>query len=600
MSGTQNKLPDKRHIKNLRQGHANEDTPLLPPSPTFAGDPRSGQREEIPVSDRLNNSGRSPQANGKLSDRRDRDVANQSISFIRGLCCTFALGCLIFLQATNISMITTTQTAIAEDLECFEKTSWLTSAYLIAMSALGPLNGKLSGVFSPRACIFTASMLLALGTAICAMANDFESFIAGRVVTGIGASGVFTISIIIVLELTGPKRKGLAIGLLNSGYTVGVAAGATAAGALVDVTGWRTIFWLQTPFAVVGGLILMFAMPNDFTAGKQDDHSTWKRLRRLDYLGSISLTTALVLLLYALSSPKSIPVLPIVLSVVIGVVFVLIELYFASDPIIPISLLKSRGLLLTCLGTVTYMMARWSVLFYTPTYAIAVRQWSKAVGGSLLVPTNAGFAMGGLLVGWLHIRRHGSFYLPTLVTYAFFPVTLVLLAMMAHTEGSPAGIVFVLFVCGFTTGAALNYNLAHLLHLTPKETHYVATALIATFRGFAGSFGSSIGGGLFTRTLSSSLTNHFAEKGLQRDELVRKLLGSPALVGQLEGVEREVAVTGYEDAVKTLWLAAAALALATTFVQAGTGWRGHEDKTNVDEERQSLIAEEQTRDRQDT
>ena len=116
-------------------------------------------------------------------------------------------------------------------------------------------------------------------------------------------------------------------------------------------------------------------------------------------------------LLYALSSPKQIPILPIVLSVITLVTFVLNETRISKDPIIPVSLLKSRGLLLTCLGTVGYMMARWTVLFYTPTYAIAVRGWSPATAGSILIPTNGGFAVGGLLVGWLHIRHHGSFYM---------------------------------------------------------------------------------------------------------------------------------------------------------------------------------------------
>jgi hypothetical protein len=57
------------------------------------------------------------------------------------------------------------------------------------------------------------------------------------------------------------------------------------------------------------------------------------------------------------------------------------------------------------------MASRWTILFYTPVYAIAVRGWSPASAGAILVPTNAGFAIGGILAGWLHIRRAGSFYM---------------------------------------------------------------------------------------------------------------------------------------------------------------------------------------------
>ena len=84
-------------------------------------------------------------------------------------------------------------------------------------------------------------------------------------------------------------------------------------------------------------------------------------------------------------------------------------------PIVPVTLLKSRGALLTCLATLGVQMSRWTVIFYTPIYAMAVRGWSPASAGSILIPTNAGFALGGLVVGFIHIRRKGSFYMYTAI-----------------------------------------------------------------------------------------------------------------------------------------------------------------------------------------
>lgn len=552
-------------MASKKAGDISEHSPLL-------------SRQEEAATGQYDASSREDEINRKaISNAPVHTAASQSMSWIRGAICSLGLGFLIFLQATNISLLTTTQSAIAGELDAFEKTTWFTSAYLIAMSSLGPLNGKLASVFGPRICIFASTVILAIGTLLSSVANSFEVFIAGRCVTGVGASGIFTISIIIVLELTGSKHRGLAIGLLNSGYTVGVAVGATAAGALLKPVGWRALFWMQAPVALAGGTLLLFAIPHSFHAGKQGtvdpDQSTWKKLSQLDYLGAVTLTASIVLLLYPLSSPREIPVLPILLSFLVLMTFILNEIYLAADPIIPLSLLRSRGLLLTCLGTVGFMMARWSVLFYAPTYALAVRQWSPATAGSILIPTNGGFAIGGLLVGWLHIRRFGSFYIPTLVVYTMFPLTLVALAGLSTEHSSPVLYVLVVFACGAVTGAALNYNLAHLLHLTPKETHYVATSLLATFRGFAGSFGSAIGGGLFSRTLYHSLQTGFADARLKnKADLIRRLLGSPALVEQLGGMEREVAVWGYEEALRTLFLAGAGLAVLMVIVQAGTGW----------------------------
>lgn len=388
-----------------------------------------------------------------VEDHNGHTMASQALSRVRGILVFIALGILVFTVATNMSLLTTTQSAIADELNSFETTSWFTSAFLITMSALGPLNGKLSSVFPPRSCISLSAMILALGSMICAVSNQFGSFVTGRCVQGAGSSGVFTISLIIVLELTGSQRRGLGIGLLNTGFTIGVAVGATAAGALLPVTGWRALFWLQVPACVVPGLILLFALPGDFHGGKKgvengkaDD--TRKRVRNLDYLGAVLLTTSLVLVLYAMAAPKKIPIWPIFVSAFVLILFVNNEVFLAQDPIIPVSLLRSRGLLLTCLGTLGFMAGRWSVLFYEPTYALAVRTWAPSAAGAMLVPTNFGFALGGLSVGYFHIKRHGSFYVPTLVFYLLFPITLVLLGLLSTGSAPAWAIVLILFLCG--------------------------------------------------------------------------------------------------------------------------------------------------------
>jgi MFS family permease len=575
----------QRNIDHRGQSDT-EETPLLVPGPSAA----DASAEAALVQNTSSGHLKTP-SNGHIGPKDDgQTTANQSLTLIRGILSILGLGGLILLQATNISILTTTQSAIAVDLDAFERTSWFTSAYLIAMSALGPLNGKLAAVFTPRITIFASSILLATGVIISGLATTFESFITGRVFTGIGAAGIFTVSIIIVLELTGSKRRGLAIGLLNTGFTIGVAVGATAAGALLPHTGWRWLFLGQAPIALLGGTCLLLSIPSTFSAGGGDNSKSspkplLTRLAGLDYLGAILLTASITLCLYSLGSSPHIPLLPLLLSPFVLAAFILNELYLATDPIIPLALLRSRGLLFTCLATVGYMMARWSVLFYTPTYAIAVRAWSPATAGAILVPTNGGFALGGLLVGWLHIRRQGSFYLPTLAVYIINPFTLVILVALLTDHSNIALFVLDLVVSGAVTGAALNYNLAHLLHLTPKSTHYVATSLLATFRGFSGSFGSAIGGGLFSRTLYNSLTRQFSDlrsspihsshaSSAEHEDLIRRLLGSPALVQRLEGVEHAIAVKGYEEALRTLFLSGAALAALMIFVQASVGWKG--------------------------
>lgn len=227
------------------------------------------------------------------------------------------------------------------------------------------------------------------------------------------------------------------------------------------------------------------------------------------------------------------------------------------------------------------MAARWTVLYFSPIFVLAVRGLSPTVAGSVLIPTNAGFGSGGLVVGWLHIRRGGSFWLPSLVSLAGFGLALSALSFLS-TAAAPAWLyVLVVFLNGFATGSALSYTLAHLLHLAAPESHFISMSLLATFRSFAGSFGTAIGGGVFARTLRDALTKGYDELdggdpglGSGRRELITRLIGSPALVfgGDLSDAERAVAVTGYEDSLRVLFRSAAAMCILVLLVQAASGW----------------------------
>ena len=272
--------------------------------------------------------------------------------------------------------------------------------------------------------------------------------------------------------------------------------------------------------------------------------------------------------------------LPLILSLLSLVLFVGYEYRVASDPIIPLKVLSSRGVLMSCFAQLGFMSARWTLLFYAPVFVLAVRGYSPAAAGSILIPTNIGFGSGGLIVGWLHVRRNGSFWLPSLVALAFFVSTL-LTVSFAATPDSPAwSFVFLVFLNGLATGATLNYTLAHLLHHSHKDTQFVTTSLLGTFRGFGGSFGTAIGGGIFSRLLRSLLVQGFSDldgtDGLTpgRDALVKKLMGSPALVfnGGLSDAEHSIAMEGYAGASRGTWQAAFGLGIVVLFVQAATGW----------------------------
>jgi len=106
------------------------------------------------------------------------------------------------------------------------------------MSSVVPLGGRLSQIFSPQIYLLFSSLVTAAGLLVTGLAKTLAVFLLGRVVTGCGSAGVMTTSIMLVLDLASKKRRGLFIGMVNTGYTTGVASGAVLAGALTPVYGW--------------------------------------------------------------------------------------------------------------------------------------------------------------------------------------------------------------------------------------------------------------------------------------------------------------------------------------------------------------------------
>ncbi|KAK0708756.1 major facilitator superfamily domain-containing protein [Apiosordaria backusii] len=495
----------------------------------------------------------SPEPGQNIHDAAENDAEHPPLGWKRGMAIILSTWALIFLQAANMSGISTTQSSIAAELDSYQNAMWFTSSYMISMSSTAPLVGRLSMVFSPGVMVFICSAWFAIGALITSVAPTFGVFILGRVLCGVGSGGIMTLCMILVIQLTSKKKRGLWIGLVNAGFTIGVSTGAVVFGALLPVIGWRLLFGSQAPLSLLAGLGVALSMPRPSPSHHSHDKSLFVKLSKIDYLGALSLTATITSLLYSLSTGTPFPLL---LSLLTLSFFLTIESHH-PDPIIPLNILSSRGVLLSCLSQLFFMASRWTVLFYAPIFILAVKGLSPALAGSVLIPTNLGFGIGGLVVGWLHIKRSGSFWLPSLISLFVFGCSLFELSFVSNGEAKYGVYIAVVFVNGLCTGAALNYTLAHLLHLAPVKEHFIVTGLLATFRGFAGSFGTGIGGGVFSRVLRGALTKGFGglEGGLTeaRKQLVTVLVGSPAAVwqdGVLSEVERQVAVGGYEMALR--------------------------------------------------
>lgn len=136
-----------------------------------------------------------------------------------------------------------------------------------------------------------------VGSLICGFAPNSNSFIVGRAVAGIGASGVASGGFIIVLTVASDKAKPLLMGICSSCFAMGLILAPVIGGAFTQKATWRWCFWINLP----PGAVTLVAMFLFFTPPSiQRDRTALQRIKNLDLIGCAIFIPAIFMLLLAM------------------------------------------------------------------------------------------------------------------------------------------------------------------------------------------------------------------------------------------------------------------------------------------------------------
>ena len=138
---------------------------------------------------------------------------------------------------------------------------WVISVYMLALGAFMVPAGRLGDIFGRRRALLTGIALFGLASALCAVAPTAALVVIFRAVQGIGAALIFPVSVSVLTNAFPEGRAGHAIGLAYGVAGLGNAAGPLVGGLLTETLGWRWIFWLLVPFALLALLIGTLTVP---------------------------------------------------------------------------------------------------------------------------------------------------------------------------------------------------------------------------------------------------------------------------------------------------------------------------------------------------
>jgi predicted MFS family arabinose efflux permease len=141
---------------------------------------------------------------------------------------------------------------IAADLAIDVKTAALLStAFTFPYALVQPVLGALGDHFGKTRLMNLCLLVVALASLVCAVAMSLSLLIAMRVLAGCVAGGLFPIALALIGDLVPVQQRQVAIGRLLAVGLSGNLLGASIAGVIADLAGWRGVFGAFGLFALV-------------------------------------------------------------------------------------------------------------------------------------------------------------------------------------------------------------------------------------------------------------------------------------------------------------------------------------------------------------
>ncbi|GAA2518338.1 MFS transporter [Streptomyces longisporus] len=257
---------------------------------------------------------------------------------------------------------------------------WTVNAYMLTLAGLILLGGSLGDHYGRRKIFVIGVVWFASASLLCGLAPNAGVLVAARALQGVGGALLTPGSLALIQASFHPDDRGRAVGLWSGFGGIGAAVGPFLGGWLVDGPGWRWVFLLNVPLALLCAPIAVRHVP---------ESADGRTHGRFDVLGAVLGALALALVTYALIEARQGSLVVAVTAVAglgAGVAFVYVEKR-RPDPMMPPDIFKSREFTAVNLVTLCVYAAFGGFFFLTALQLQVAVGWSPLAAGTSLLPT---------------------------------------------------------------------------------------------------------------------------------------------------------------------------------------------------------------------
>ena len=363
---------------------------------------------------------------------------------------------------------------------------WVPTVYLLTISCLILLFGRLGDMVGCRRIYLLGLGSFAAASLLCGFSQSVWMLIAFRAVQGLAAGMMMAVSFAIITAAFPPKERGRAMGTYAIAIAVALGLGPTLGGAIAEYLSWHYVFFINVPIGIIALVWGLRVLPK--TEAKPG--------QRLDWQGALAAFVFLTCLLLAANqgqtwgwgSPSIISLLAVALAG--AVAFFIIEKRVAQ-PMLDLSLFKSRVFSFAVLSSMLNFTALYCVVFITPFYMSMVLGYSILKIGVVLVASPLATLFVAPVSGWLS-DRIGSRWL-AVSGMIFMAVGLFLMSQLNASSGV-AAIMWRLALCGVGGGLFQSPNNSAAMGSVSRERLGISSGVLVAMRNVGMVLGIALSG----------------------------------------------------------------------------------------------------------
>ncbi|KIR24735.1 multidrug resistance protein fnx1 [Cryptococcus deuterogattii 99/473] len=487
-----------------------------------------------------------------------------------------------FLNAFDGTVVATLLGPISSSFKATNMASWLGTAYMLSVCCFTPIYGRLCDIIGRQGSMLLALAIFTTGNLLCAIAPSMEALIAARALAGMGGGGLSTVGSTIMSDIVPITHRGIFQGLANLAFGGGMSLGAPIGGLINDSLSWRWAFWVQIPALLFASYLIHSnvrydvpsrpssgaATPNPAAAGKQ---TAMQLFKRIDFLGCFLLAgwvgAALIAVSLNINSTAtnahnwSDPIMIVLFttSAVFFVLFLLVELKWAAEPVMPFELLVSRTPVAVAINNFVLSVVNFAILYSVPLYFTAVRQMSASSAGAHLIPNSFVGAIGSLGAGLVVRRSHKYYWLNTFC--ACFGVIGCFLISTWNLGTSEWMLWTNMSFTSFAMGAVTTLTIVALIADVGPEHVAIATSLSYVFRTIGQVLGVALSGALTQAVLTGELKKRI--QGPNAEQIIASIRESSASIQYLPEPLRSTAIASYQKGLHAVFVCTVVLSVIT-------------------------------------